>query len=95
MAENRLQSQGEALPKEHRLLFLTPCECCGENYHSNRVSVVLPPPKTPGLTEMTATGSTNPTDHWIELIRMQQQMLGEHLCAECDAGIKELMNGKE
>jgi len=56
---------------------------------------VLPPPKTPGLTEMTATGSTNPTDHWIELIRMQQQMLGEHLCAECDAGIKELMNGKE
>jgi len=95
MAENRLQSQETASPAIHRLIFFARCECCEKSHFSQQVIVELPPPETPGLIELLATGSDNPTDHWVEIIRMQHQCTADPLCDGCAEAIKELMDGED
>ena len=79
----------------HTLIYSAICECCERDHVSSIFITDLPPPWPAGEEEMLSTGTNNTVDHWIELIRMQQQVNADPLCDPCSEVIKELIDGDD
>tara|TARA_Y100000593_G_scaffold30902_1_gene61109 strand:+ start:72 stop:398 length:327 start_codon:yes stop_codon:yes gene_type:complete len=101
MAEKGSEAQkkgieGNDLNPVHTLVFKSLCECCEERHVVSVTVATLPPPEwepskpEPGLLEMTATGTDNASDHWIEIMRMEQQERQSPLCGFCTSVLKDI-----